>query len=93
MYVEVFIKLLSNKFQIWNFTGGFFANFALQKVIKKIEPNEKYLFWGYTGGNLKVLKKYDIYNIQKADFKPLGTKALNAGFFTKPIWLKIYHCD
>lgn len=57
LYVEVFIKLLSNKFQIWNFTGNYFGNFLLNKVQNKIQPNEKYLFWGYTGGNLTVLKK------------------------------------
>jgi len=57
LYVEIFIKWLSNKFQIWNFTGNYFGNFLLKKVQNKIQPNEKYLFWGYTGGNLNVLKK------------------------------------
>lgn len=56
-YVEIFIKRMSNKFQIWNFTGNYFGNFLLKKVQNKIQPNEKYLFWGYTGGNLNVLKK------------------------------------
>lgn len=57
VFVEIFIKLLSNKFQIWNFTGNFFANFTLQKIQKKINTTDKYLLWGYTGGNLNVLKK------------------------------------
>jgi glycosyltransferase involved in cell wall biosynthesis len=56
LYVEIFIKLLSNKFQIWNFAGNFFANFTLQKIQKKINATDKYLLWGYTGGNLQVLK-------------------------------------
>ena len=57
IYVEIFIKFLSNKFQIWNFTGNFFANFTLQKIQKKINATDKYLLWGFTGGNLQVLKQ------------------------------------
>lgn len=57
VYVEFFIKLLSNKFQIWNFTGNFLANFTLQKIQKKINATDKYLLWGFTGGNLQVLKQ------------------------------------
>ena len=56
LYVEIFIKFLSNKFQIWNFTGNFFTNFTLQKIQKKINTTDKYLLWGFTGGNLQVLK-------------------------------------
>ncbi|SEP54764.1 glycosyltransferase family 4 protein [Flavobacterium urocaniciphilum] len=56
-FVEVCIKLMSNKFRIWNFTGNYFTNFALKKILNKIDSTEKILLWGYTGGNLKILKR------------------------------------
>lgn len=55
IYYNFCIKFYKDKFSLWNFMGSFFQKFLLQKL--RIDSNENYVFFGYTGGNFKVLEK------------------------------------
>lgn len=55
IYYNICLKFYKDKFSLWNFMGSFFQKFLLQKL--RIVSNENYVFFGYTGGNFKVLEK------------------------------------
>lgn len=55
LIVELRKRFIKNKFQLWNFLGYNFQNFVLKNI--KLNTDDKFIFFGFTGGNFQVLKE------------------------------------
>lgn len=56
LYIEIKKRFIKNKFQLWNFLGYNFQKFVLKNI--KINSNDKFVFFGFTGGNFQILKEF-----------------------------------
>lgn len=58
IYIEFSKKRIYNKFNKWLFTGKQFTSFVNRNLKNSLETDKKYILWGYTAGNLEVLKEF-----------------------------------
>ena len=47
-----------SRYEGWSFSGSQFASFVRRRIADELNPKGRYILWGYTGGNLEVLKHF-----------------------------------
>lgn len=58
VFTEFSKKRIANKFNKWIFTGKKFTSFVIKNLKNSLEADKNYILWGYTAGNLEVLKEF-----------------------------------
>ncbi|MBS4040770.1 MAG: glycosyltransferase family 4 protein [Flavobacteriales bacterium] len=58
IFTELSKKRNSNKFNKWIFTGKKFTSFVIKTLKDNLKEENRYILWGYTAGNLEVLKEF-----------------------------------